>query len=98
MHDSIHSNACDSLNFLLEHDANSSILNAELYAPLHLAALLPNKVECIKVFIKHRDKINVEVRGKHGRTALHVAAICDQEEVAKLLVSLKWIFDLILKF
>lgn len=43
MHDAVHSNACDSLNFLLENDANSTILNNDLYAPLHLAALL-NKV------------------------------------------------------
>ena len=50
MHDAIHSNACDSLNFLLENNADSSILNNDLYAPLHLAALL-NKVD--KSFANH---------------------------------------------
>ena len=43
MHDAVHNNACDSLDFLLEKNANSTILNNDLYAPLHLAALL-NKV------------------------------------------------------
>ena len=86
MHEAIQNNACDSLNFLLENKADSSILNNELYAPIHLAALL-NKVDCIKVFVKHREKIDVEIRGKHGRTALHMAAIYDHHEVARYLVS-----------
>lgn len=85
MHEAVTNNACDSLDFLLENDADSSILNNELYAPLHLAALC-NKVDCIAVFVKHMHRIDVKIRGKHGRTALHIAAIFDHDEVAKLLV------------
>lgn len=37
-----------------------------------------NKVDCIGIFIKHKDKIDVRIRGKHGRTALHYSGKTDQ--------------------
>jgi transient receptor potential cation channel subfamily A member 1 len=37
---------------------------------------------------KYRDVIDIQQGGEHGRTALHLAAIYDHEECARILVSL----------
>lgn len=47
-----------------------------------------NKVEALKVMGKYRDVIDIQQGGEHGRTALHLAAIYDHEECARILVSL----------
>lgn len=36
---------------------------------------------------KHRDAIDIQQGGEHGRTALHLAAIYDHEECARILVN-----------
>lgn len=35
---------------------------------------------------KHSDVIDIQQGGEHGRTALHLAAIYDHEECARILV------------
>lgn len=35
---------------------------------------------------RHKEKINIQQGGEHGRTALHIAAIYDHEECARVLV------------
>lgn len=35
---------------------------------------------------KYRDVIDIQQGGEHGRTALHLAAIYDHEECARILV------------
>lgn len=47
-----------------------------------------NKVGGLQVMIKHKDKIDIKQGGEHGRSALHIAAIYDHEECARILVSL----------
>lgn len=39
---------------------------------------------------KHRDVIDIQQGGEHGRTALHLSAIHDHEECARILVSCLW--------
>lgn len=63
----------------------TNILNEKKQAPIHLVTEL-DKVSVLKVMGKHRDKIDIQQGGEHGRTALHIAAIFDFEECAKILV------------
>lgn len=45
-----------------------------------------NKVNALKVMGKYRNIIDIQKGGEHGRTALHLAAIYDHEECARILV------------
>lgn len=54
-----------------------------------------NKVDALKVMGKYRNIIDIQMGGEHGRTALHLAAIYDHEECARILV--RWVIC-ILKF
>lgn len=45
---------------------------------------------------KHRDVIDIQQGGEHGRTALHLSAIHDHEECARILVSLSAFRDVFL--
>jgi transient receptor potential cation channel subfamily A protein 1 len=44
---------------------------------------------------KYRDIFDIQQGGEHGRTALHLAAIQDHEECARILVRLKVILRLL---
>jgi transient receptor potential cation channel subfamily A member 1 len=65
-------------------------------SPIHLATEL-NKVTALQVMANYSNQFNVQQGGEHGRTALHLAAMYDHEECAKILVeetlTLKKIFD-----
>lgn len=37
---------------------------------------------------RHKEKIEIQLGGEHGRTALHIAAIYDHEDCAKILVNI----------
>jgi transient receptor potential cation channel subfamily A protein 1 len=65
---------------------NTSILNDKKQAPIHLVTEL-NKVAVLEVMSKYKDRIDILQGGEHGRTALHLAAIYDYEECARILVS-----------
>lgn len=69
---------------------NTSILNDKKQAPIHLVTEL-NKVAVLEVMSKHKDRIDILQGGEHGRTALHLAAIYDHEECARILVSVKFL-------
>lgn len=62
------------------------ILNEKKQAPIHLVTEL-NKVAVLQVMTKHKNKFDIQQGGEHGRTALHIAAIYDHEECARILVS-----------
>ena len=64
---------------------NTGILNDKKQAPVHLATEL-KKVQALQVMGKFRDVIDIQQGGEHGRTALHLAAIYDHEECARILV------------
>lgn len=63
----------------------TDILNDKKQAPIHLATEL-NKVEALEVLSHFRANINIQQGGEHGRSALHLAAIYDYEECARILV------------
>lgn len=63
----------------------TNILNEKKQAAIHLATEL-NKVAVLEVMGRHKDKIDIKIGGEHGRTALHIAAIFDHEECARILV------------
>lgn len=79
-------NAIECLDFLIESGANTSILNSEMNGPIHVAVIM-NQVGILKEMVKNKDKVNVMLRGKHGRSALHFAAIKDHDECVRILVS-----------
>lgn len=64
----------------------TDILNEKHQAVIHLTTEL-NKVKVLEVMGRYKSSINIELGGDHGRTALHIAAIYDHEECAKMLVS-----------
>lgn len=64
----------------------TNILNEKNLSPVHLATEL-NRVKALQFMGKHRDVIDIQQGGEHGRTALHLAAIYDHEECARILVS-----------
>jgi hypothetical protein len=66
----------------------TNILNEKNLAPVHLATEL-NRVNALQIMGKHRSIIDIQQGGEHGRTALHLAAIYDHEECARILVSYK---------
>lgn len=64
----------------------TNILNDKKQAAIHLVTEL-DKVGALQVMIKYKDKIDIKQGGEHGRTALHIAAIYDHEDCARILVS-----------
>lgn len=65
---------------------NTSILNEKKQAAIHLATEL-NKVSVLEVMSRYKEQIDPSQGGEHGRTPLHIAAIYDHDECARLLVS-----------
>jgi len=65
---------------------DTGVLNEKKQAPVHLATEL-NKVKSLRVMGQYRNVIDIQQGGEHGRTALHLAAIYDHEECARILVS-----------
>ena len=63
----------------------TNILNEKNLAVVHLATEL-NRVEVLQLMGKHRNVFDIQQGGEHGRTALHLAAIYDHEECARILV------------
>lgn len=63
----------------------TNVLNEKKQAAIHLVTEL-NKVAVLEVMSRHKDKIDIQQGGEHGRTALHIAAIYDHEECARVLV------------
>ncbi|XP_017862100.1 PREDICTED: transient receptor potential cation channel subfamily A member 1 isoform X4 [Drosophila arizonae] len=84
MHVAVECDAYDALDYLLSIPVDTGILNDKKQAPVHLATEL-NKVKCLRVMGQHRNVINIQQGGEHGRTALHLAAIYDHEECARIL-------------
>lgn len=64
------------------------MLNEKKQSPVHLATAM-NKVQALRVMGNYRSIIDIQKGGEHGRTALHLAAIYDHEECARILV--RWV-------
>ena len=75
---------------LFSSNVDTSIHNDKKQAPVHLVTEL-NKVSVLQVMSKYKDRIDILQGGEHGRTALHLAAIYDHDECARILVSLRYI-------
>jgi hypothetical protein len=71
--------------FSLCSGGNPNVLNDKKQAALHLATEL-NKVKVLKLMIRYKDITDLRLGGEHGRTALHLAAIYDHDECARILV------------
>lgn len=67
----------------------TGVLNKKKQAPVHLATEL-NKVQALELMGKYKTIIDIQQGGEHGRTALHLAAIYDHEECARILIT---VFD-----
>ena len=81
--------------YVLISSVNTGILNEKKLAPVHLATEL-NRVNALKVMGRFRSIIDIQKGGEHGRTALHLAAIYDHEECARILVGLVMSYSLFL--
>lgn len=63
----------------------TNILNEKNLSPVHLATTL-NNVKALQIMGKYKNIIDIQQGGEHGRTALHLAAIYDHEDCARILV------------
>ncbi|XP_046587542.1 transient receptor potential cation channel subfamily A member 1 [Neodiprion lecontei] len=86
LHVAIENVCLEAIDFLLLNNVDTSILNEKKQAPIHMATEL-NKVDVLSTMLKYRDKIDVQQGGEHGRTALHLAAIYDHDECARILIT-----------
>lgn len=66
---------------------STNVMNLKKQAPLHLVTEL-NKVKVLETMSRYKSLIDTRQGGEHGRTALHIAAIHDHDECARILVSL----------
>ncbi|XP_026809344.1 transient receptor potential cation channel subfamily A member 1 isoform X2 [Rhopalosiphum maidis] len=85
LHIAIEHNSLDAVEYLFQNGADPSALNDKKQAALHLAVEL-NRVAVLQVMCKFKDRIEIGQGGKHGRTALHLAAIHDNDECARILM------------
>ncbi|KAM7294211.1 transient receptor potential cation channel subfamily A member 1-like [Ixodes scapularis] len=86
LHSACEHEAADAISFLIDNGADTSLLNKNTQSPLHVSTQL-NKVKSLQALVKHKDKVDTNLRSKHGRTALHLAAIYDHAECARILLS-----------
>ncbi|XP_076335183.1 transient receptor potential cation channel A1 [Tachypleus tridentatus] len=86
LHLAVESNALETINYLLSNNADSSIRNNEMNGPIHLATEL-NRVEVLEEMVNHKSQVDTCLRGKHGRRALHLAAIYNHADCARILLS-----------
>ncbi|KAK5642668.1 hypothetical protein RI129_008835 [Pyrocoelia pectoralis] len=85
LHVAVEAEALDAVDYLLQLEVNTSILNEKKQAVIHLVTEL-NKVGVLEIMMsRHKDKIDIQQGGEHGRTALHLAAIYDHDECARIL-------------
>ncbi|KAH8370269.1 hypothetical protein KR093_002845 [Drosophila rubida] len=86
LHIAVECDAYDALDYLLSIPVDTGVLNEKKQAPVHLATEL-NKVKSLRVMGQYRSVIDIQQGGEHGRTALHLAAIYDHEECARILIT-----------
>ncbi|KAJ6640634.1 Transient receptor potential cation channel subfamily A member 1, partial [Pseudolycoriella hygida] len=86
LHLAVENDSLEALEYLLSVSVNTGLLNEKKQAPVHLATEL-NKVNALKVMGQYRKIIDIQKGGEHGRTALHLAAIYDHEECARILIT-----------
>ncbi|XP_045463564.1 transient receptor potential cation channel subfamily A member 1 isoform X3 [Harmonia axyridis] len=87
LHIAVENESLDAVDFLLKLGVRTDILNEKHQAVIHLTTEL-NKVKVLEVMGRFKSSINIELGGNHGRTALHIAAIYDHDECAKMLISM----------
>ncbi|XP_021938939.1 transient receptor potential cation channel subfamily A member 1 isoform X3 [Zootermopsis nevadensis] len=85
LHVAVENESVEVVDYLLQSGVNTSILNEKKQAPIHLATEL-NKVAVLEVMSKYKNRIDILQGGEHGRTALHLAAIYDHDECARILI------------
>ncbi|KAH9388462.1 Transient receptor putative cation channel sub A member 1 [Tyrophagus putrescentiae] len=85
LHHAVMNAAVECLSFLIESGADTSILNGEMNGPIHVA-VISNQVAILREMVKCKERVNVMLRGKHGRSALHFAAITDHDECVRILL------------
>ncbi|XP_031632673.1 transient receptor potential cation channel subfamily A member 1 isoform X3 [Contarinia nasturtii] len=86
LHLTVNDDAFDAMDYLLSIGVSANVLNEKKQSCIHLATEL-NKVTALKVMGNYRNIIDIQKGGEHGRTALHLAAIYDHEECARILIS-----------
>nr|AOR81469.1 TRPA1 [Nilaparvata lugens] len=86
LHIAVEYESLDVIEYLLQTAVDTSILNNKQQAPIHIATEL-NRVSVLQLMSKYKERIDMRQGGEHGRTALHLAAIYDHDQCAKILIS-----------
>ncbi|XP_067644879.1 transient receptor potential cation channel subfamily A member 1 [Eurosta solidaginis] len=86
LHVAVENDSFEAIGYLLSIPVDTGLLNEKKQAPVHLATEL-NKVNALRVMGNFRNVIDIQQGGEHGRTALHLAAIYDHEECARILIT-----------
>jgi transient receptor potential cation channel subfamily A protein 1 len=85
LHEAVRTDAADAVCLLLQLGADCTLVDTQQYAPLHVAAQL-EKVRTLESMARFIAQIDSNIRGKHGRTPLHLAAIHDKPRSVQILV------------
>ena len=65
--------------------AATNVLDAALRSPLHLA-VVQDQPDALRLLATHRDRVDCKQLSEHGRDALHIAAVLNRAECARVLV------------
>ncbi len=74
----------ESLIYLLDRGADSTIKNKEMIAPIH-QCILSNQPVLLDMFLSHPSKPDIHYGGENGGTALHYCTFFDNLECANVL-------------
>ncbi|KAG8265029.1 Transient receptor putative cation channel sub A member 1, partial [Homalodisca vitripennis] len=85
LHIAVEHNSLEVVDYLLQMGVDTSVLNHKKQAALHLATEL-NRVSVLERMTRYKGIIDTKQGGEHGRTALHIAAILDHDECARILL------------
>ncbi|CAH1391699.1 unnamed protein product [Nezara viridula] len=86
LHIAVEHESLEAIDFLFQFGVDANVLNEKNQAVIHLATEL-NKPKVLLAIASYKDKIDVNQGGEHGRTALHLAAIYDHDECARILIT-----------
>ena len=62
------------------------MLDSALRSPLHLA-VTQDQPDALRLLARHGDRVDCAQLSEHGRNALHIAAVLNRAECARVLVS-----------
>ncbi|XP_037070283.1 transient receptor potential cation channel subfamily A member 1-like [Pollicipes pollicipes] len=84
VHTAVESSSLDALGCLLDCGARVDVLDASQRSPFHLAVWL-DRPHVLRLLVRYRHLVDCAQLTEHGRDALHVAAVLNRADCARIL-------------